>query len=129
MTRNILILEREERASKPLSFALKSKKTKKPEVKKIKHVEVFKKEQEESGSEAEQDADELDGYRPNKVNNTKSKEENKELSNEEKAKIAMEKAKIMIAAAQRKQEEMKKQVALQGYIFIFKFITLEVFCK
>ena len=118
--RNILILEREEKASKPVTFALKSKNKKKPKVKEIKHAEVFKKENEESGSEGEQDADELDGYRPNKVNNRKSNQENKELSNEEKAKIAMEKAKLMIAEAQKKQEEIKKQIALQGYIFIFK---------
>ncbi|XP_065055484.1 splicing factor, suppressor of white-apricot homolog isoform X1 [Rhopilema esculentum] len=102
--------EEEEKATKPLSFALKTKKVTKAPVVKSKAVEIFKKAEEEAESDEDMEevATDLDGYRPNFV---KKKEESKENepSMEEKAKDTMEKAKRMIAEAQKRQKELQQQ--------------------
>ena len=93
---------------KPLSFALKTTKKTKANEKMLKSVEIFDSNlgdlENEHGEEME---DNLDGYRPNKVKREANK---RELTIEEKAKETMEKAKIMIAEAQKKQRELQESM-------------------
>lgn len=94
------------KTGKPLSFSLKPKKKSQASDNKLKSVEIFKSAQNGSDDEVDVETKDIsDGYRPNMVKRGAMK---KELTMEEKAKAAMEKAKLMIAESQRKHQELKR---------------------
>ena len=102
-------VDKREKAGKPLSFALK-KKSQKSNESKLKSVEIFKCSHDDGGSDVDDETiDSLDGYRPNIV-----KKQSKRIDEnmEEKAKETMEKAKIMIAEAQKKQRKLQQGMHL-----------------
>ena len=107
----------EKKPSKPLSFALQAKKKPSNIVKKTKAVEVFKEDHEGSNSESEEII-ELDGYRPNKVTSGKTALE--------KAKLAMQQAKELIAEAQQKQKEMQAITGSTGWLSSVLFCDLMI---
>ena len=94
-----------EKTVKPLSFSLK-KKTAKASESKLPSVEIFKSIHDDCDSDLEEEIkDNFDGYRPNKVKQDSKK---RDQTMEEKAKETMEKAKAIIAEAQRKQKELQQ---------------------
>jgi len=98
--------DKREKAGKPLSFALK-KKSQKSKENKLKSVEIFKSNHDDGESDIDDETkDSLDGYRPNIVQKQSKKIEK---NMEEKAKETMEKAKIMIAEAQKKQRMLQQE--------------------
>ncbi len=109
MTNFFIISEKVERASKPLRFELKTKTKSKNVVQKSKTVEVFNETEEQEEDLDSFAEDELDGYRPNLAK--------KEKTPMEKAQIAMEQAKRMIAEVQQKQMLLKENAIFKGSDF------------
>ena len=97
--------EQPEKTAKPLSFALR-KPIARAKENKLKTIEVFKSIHEDCDSDPDEEMQEsFDGYRPNKMEKKAGK---KDQTMEEKAKETMEKAKMMIAEAQKKQRELQQ---------------------